>query len=159
MTSLEMMHLYEELVRKDYIKWYKVSKKFKRVFKKLLIKLEEEEIDAEDFIRVQFQCKGNRPFPNQLVSKFAFERYHIYNDLRDAQGLHYQQEVYLDIFLGNGYTLEEALGIPIFYYYFRCMMIEDHPKEWDLKVEIEIRNIPSLKELIKERSTSDRQAI
>jgi hypothetical protein len=76
-----------------------------------------------------------------------------------VKGLHRQQEVYLKMFLGNGYTLEEALGIPIFYYYFRCMMIEDHPKEWDLLVIKEIRNIPSLEELIKERSTSDRQTI
>lgn len=156
MTSLDMMHLYEDLVRKDYIKWYKISKNSKRVFRQLKLKLEAKEIDPDDFIRVQFQCKGNRPFPNQLLSKFAFERYHTYNELRDAEGLHYQQEVYLDIFLGNGYTLEEALSIPIFYYYFRCMLIKDHPKEWDLKVEKEIRNIPSLKELIKERSNSDR---
>ncbi len=149
------MHLYEELVRKDYLKFYRVSKNSKRVFKRLKNKLELKEIDPEDFIRVQFQCKGNRPYPNQLVSKFAFERYHIYDDLRDAKALHHQQEVYLDIFIENGYTLEEALAIPIFFYYFRCMLIKDHPKEWDLLVEKEIRNIPSLEELIKERSSDE----
>jgi hypothetical protein len=160
-TSLEMMHLYEGLVRASYIKFYKISKNSKRVFKRLKIKLEEKEIDPEDFIRVQFQFRGNRPFPNQLISKFSLDRYETYNDLRDVKGLHYQQETYLERFIDNGYTVEEALSIPIFYYYFRCMIVDDYPSEWDTRVRREIENTPSLKILIEERSrmTHDRYAV
>lgn len=147
-----MMNLYQELVRRDYIKWYKVSlTKNRTTFSKLKKILELEEIDADDFLRVQFQCKGTRPFPNQLLSKHAINRYIKYRDLQNVEGLHHQQEVYLETFMENGYTLEESLQIPIFYYYFRCMKVKDHPKEWKIKVDKEIQSIPELKNLIREK--------
>jgi hypothetical protein len=69
--------------------------------------------------------------------------------------------VYLERFIDNGYTVEEALSIPIFYYYFRCMIVDDYPSEWDTRVRREIENTPSLKILIEERSrmTHDRYAV
>jgi hypothetical protein len=114
--------------------------------------LKAKDIDAEDFLRVQFQTKGQRPFPNQLYSDAAITRYKTYRSTQDAKGLHQQQETYLNMFQQNGYTLEEALQFHIFYYYFRCMKVKDAPKEWKLKARREISVIPELKKIIKERS-------
>jgi hypothetical protein len=158
MTVLEMMQLYEDLVRKEYIKFYKISKTTRKTFKSLRTKLEDKKIDPDDFIRVQFQTRGKRMFPSQLLSKGALERYEEYIELQDVLGLHRQQETYLDRFMEIGYTKEEALSIPIFYYYFRCMSMEDYPKEWEHKVEQEIKNIPLIK-IIMGRRWSDRQTI
>jgi hypothetical protein len=152
-----MIQLYEELVRKNYMHYYTLNSRSKnypanrKAFVKLKALLETKEIDAEDFLRVQFQTKGQRPFPNQLYSKAAIDRYKRYEATRDARGLHQQQITYLKMFNGIGYTTEEALSFHCFYYYFRCLYIKDHPKEWKLKAKQEIDVIPELKDII-ERS-------
>jgi hypothetical protein len=156
-TLIEIIQLYEELVRKNYITHYTLNSRSKnypanrKAFVKLKSILESKNIDAEDFLRVQFQTKGQRPFPNQLHSKAAIDRYITYDTTRDVEGLHIQQETYLKMFVGIGYTVEEALQFHCFYYYFRCMYIKDHPKEWKLKAKQEIDVIPELKKIIKER--------
>jgi hypothetical protein len=149
MKVLEIMQLYQDLIRKEYVPFYKVSVKSKTAFKKLKAKLDKKNIDIEDFVRVQFQCKGKRMFPNQLNSKYALERYVSYIELQNVEGLHNQQYIYLKRFMECGYSMEEALAIDVFYYYFRCMMIKEHPKEWKIKVDKEIQNIPYLKKIIK----------
>ena len=152
-----MIHLWEDLtLESGRPKWsYRPgSPAYKRrriSFAKLKRLLEKKDIDPEDYIRVQFQCKGKRIFHNQLSGKYAMDRYEAYIKQRDVEGIHAQQETYLKMFMKNGYTLEETLQFHIFYYYFRCMKLKNHPKEWLFKVKKEIDNIPELREFIKER--------
>jgi|GEM_PF-2093483 hypothetical protein len=153
--ALDLLILYEEMVRKYHIPAYSIRRSgksfinFKKIFKKLNKILNSLDIPPYEYMLSQFEERGNRPYPSQLISKEAINRFKNYSNLVDIEGLHKTQENYLNSFLENGYTLEEALGIDIFYYYFRCMKLKNYPKEWNTKVLQEVKRIPKLKNVIK----------
>lgn len=156
MTNLELMLIYERIVRENYNKFYKLNRfgktfaKHKETFKKLNRILKDADIDHEDFIRVQFSNKGFKPFPNQLLGKDAMNRYLNHINTTNIKDIHYTQEQYLKDFMEVGYTIEEALALDVFYYYFRCMKLKNYPKSWNFKAKKEMDKLPGLKELINE---------
>jgi hypothetical protein len=155
LKTLDLLILYEEMVRKYHIPQYKISRQsknfinFKKTFKKLRTILINLDIPPYEYMISQFEERGNRPYPNQLISKQAINRFKNYSNSIDVKGIHEIQESYLKSFIENGYTVEEALGIDIFYYYFRCMKLKNHPKEWNTKVLQEIKRTPKLKNIVK----------
>ncbi len=151
MTTLELILLYEELVREYHMPFYKLNRmgktfaKHKETFKKLKRILTNLDISPQEFMVAQFINKGNRPYPTQLTSKYALAIFRNYQDTNFAEALHKVQENYLKRLLSIGYTTQEALELDIFYYYFRCIKIKNSPVLWKSKASQEIKKIPGLK--------------
>ncbi len=156
-TSLELLHYYESLVRekrKGYSNTNRHSKAFqnkKKIFKKLIDLLDDQDIPPKEFVLAQFKGKGYRPYPTQLLSDKAFQRYRAWKFAYDIACLHRIQEGYLKQLEGMGYSTEEALALDIFYYYFRVRKLKEVPKVWTMYAFREIEMIPGLKEFIDRR--------
>ncbi len=156
MTALEMVHLYETLVRENFSKTYRIHRQskymqlHKNTFKRLKAVLDVDEIPIEDFMRVQFMNKGYRPYPNQMMGKDAMHRWEEHKRTENIVEMHKMQEKYLAQFVKQGYTVEEALSFDMFHYYFRCMTIKDHPKIWEFYAKKEIEKMPELTKIINE---------
>lgn len=150
-----MMALYERLTREYFLPYYVLNRNsnnynnHKKKFKELKRMLDTMNISSEEYIKVQFSTKGNRPFPNQLTSKAAIKRYNTHTRTQNIKELLNTQESYLKNFLNIGYTLEEALQFDMFFYFFRCIKLKNHPKKWKLKAKQEINDMPELKKIIK----------
>jgi hypothetical protein len=155
MTTREILDFYVELVRKKGQKWYKLTHRSRFIqqhrnsFKRLKEVLDHKEIPIKDYMQVQFMGKGNRPFPNQMLSEAAFKRWDEYKKITKARDQHYQQERYLKSYLNQGYTLEEALNFEQFFWYFRCLKWEHHPEIWKYYAKKELETMPELRDLLK----------
>ena len=110
-------------------------------------KLKKKDISPDDFIRIQFSAKGYKPYPNQLLSKVAMQRYLDHISCITSEEINRTQESYLRELCEDGYTLEEALQFDIFYYYFRCSKLKDYPKNWLFLAQKEIEKTPELKNI------------
>lgn len=156
-TSLELLHYYESLVRekrKGYSNTNRFSEAFqnkKRIFKKLIDSLEDQGIPPKEFVLAQFKGKGYRPYPTQLLSDKAFQRWRAWKFAYDIVSLHRIQEEYLRRLKVMGYSIEEALALDIFYYYFRMLKLKDVPKVWAMYAFREVEMIPGLKEFLEKR--------
>ncbi len=156
-TSLELLHYYESLVRekrKGYSNTNRNSKAFqnkKKIFKRLIDRLDDQDISPKEFVLAQFKGKGYRPYPTQLLSDKAFQRWHVWKSTFDIITLHRTQEEYLKRLKGMGYSTEEALALDIFYYYFRMLKLKDVPKVWKMFAAREIEALPGLKKFLERR--------
>ena len=154
MKALEMVGLYEDLRRKNGDAWFRVHRKGKTMqkhkdtFKRLKEVLDYKGIPIREFMVVQFKHKGYRPFPNQMVGDAAFKRWEEFKRLEDSKSEYYMQERYLAQYLKQDYTLEEALALPQFRYWFRCMMLDTYPTIWKFYANKELVTSPGLKDLI-----------
>jgi hypothetical protein len=153
MNTLDLINLYERLVREKHSRFYKISRrgdayvKHRKTFSKLNEKLKKKDISPDDFIRIQFSAKGYKPYPNQLLSKVAMQRYLDHISCITSEEINRTQESYLRELCEDGYTLEEALQFDIFYYYFRCSKLKDYPKNWLFLAQKEIEKTPELKNI------------
>lgn len=156
-TSLELIHYYESLVkekRNEYATTNRFSKAFKqkkKIFKRLIDLLDDQNIPPKEFILIQFKMKGYRPYPAQLLSKEAFQRWKSWNNTRDIKGLHEIQEGYLKKLKSIGYTVEEALTLDIFFYYFRRIHLKEVSRACNMFADREVERMPGLKEFLEEK--------
>ncbi len=154
MTPLEMVHLYEQLVRENGNSTYSIHRRSKYMqlhkdsFKKLKQILDEKDIPIEDFMRVQFMNKGTRPFPNQMNGTVAMTRWKEHKASEDISEIYNQQERYLASYISQDYTIEEALNFDVFYYWFRCLKMKDYPAIWKFYAKKELEKMPDLKKII-----------
>lgn len=154
MTALEMVSLYEDLKRKSGQKWYKIHRqgklmqKHKDTFKRLREVLEYKKIPIREYMTVQFKNKGWRPWPHQMTGDAAFARWDEFKRSEDGKAEYHMQERYLAQYLKQDYSLEEALALPQFRYWFRCMMLKPHPKIWEFYANKELVTSPGLRDLI-----------
>ncbi len=156
-TSLELIHFYESLVREkrnEFAVAGRFSKAFqqkKKIFKKLIAILNNKKIPPKEFILIQFKLKGHRPYPTQLLSEKAFERWEDWKKQHDVKQMHRTQERYLQDLCRIGYTIEEALSLDVFYYYFRRLYLKDIPEAWHMYADREIERLSGLKEFLERR--------
>ncbi len=153
-TSLELIFFYEGLVRekkKEFAsagRFGKAFQKKKEIFKKLIDILSDKDIPPKEFILAQFETKGYRPYPSQLLTKKAFQRWREWRDTYIAKELHRVQESYLERLKAIGYSEEEALTLDMFCYYFRRLKLKKVSKAWDMYADREIEITPGLKRLL-----------
>ncbi len=158
-TSLELIHFYEGLVqekKKEFATAGRFGKAFqrkKKTFKKLIDELNDRDIPPKEFILAQFETKGYRPYPSQLLTDKAFQRWKSWRITYAAKELHEVQETYLKNLKNIGYSIEEALTLDIFLYYFRRLYLKEVPKVWNMHADREIERIPGLKEFLKRKET------
>lgn len=156
-TSLEMVDLYVNLTREYHgcvITMRHSSsymKKYKKVFVDLKKVLDEKGIPIKDYMVVQFMSKGHRIYPNQLKGKAAMDRWEEYKRVENIREIFEQQERYLNSYLKQDYTLEEALSFDVFFYWFRCIKMKDCPRIWKFYAKRELRKIPGLDKILKKR--------
>ncbi len=150
----ELINLYEHLVRDNYNPHYKLNRsgkvflKHRKTFKKLKEILSNLDIPPREFLIYQFQCKGTRPYPNQLISQVAIDRWKSKKLQYHVEEIHHIQEKYLEDLMNSGFSLEDALKLDIFYYYFRCLKLENCPKKWELLAKREVEKFPELKKYV-----------
>ncbi len=156
-TSLELIHFYESLVREkrnEFAVAGRLGKAFqqkKKIFKKLIGILDNKKIPPKEFILIQFKLKGHRPYPAQLLSEKAFDRWEDWKKQCDVEQIHRTQEKYLKDLTRIGYTVEEALSLDVFYYYFRRLHLKDIPEEWHMYADREIERLSGLKEFLERK--------
>jgi hypothetical protein len=155
MTTREMLDFYVDLVRKKGQKWYKIThkskhfQKHKESFMRLKEVLDHKEIPIKDYIQVQFMGKGYRPYPNQLMGEAAFKRWEEYKRTENSKAEYETQERYLKRYIEQDYTLEEALEMPQFTFWFRCMKVKKPKASWKFYSKKELDKSPGLRDLIK----------
>ncbi len=156
-TSLELIHFYEGLVRekkKEFAsagRFGKAFQKKKEIFKKLIDTLGDRDIPPKEFILAQFETKGYRPYPSQLLTEKAFQRWEEWRRTYIAREIHRVQENYLERLKSIGYSVEEALALDMFYYYFRRLHLKRVPKAWHMYADVEIERTPGLKTFLKRK--------
>lgn len=158
-TSLELIHFYEGLIRekkKEFASAGRFGKTFQKkkvLFKKLIDTLNDKDIPPKEFILAQFETKGYRPYPSQLLTDKAFQRWREWRSTYIAKELHRVQEAYLERLKSIGYTVEEALALDMFYYYFRRLYLKKVPRAWDMYADVEIERTPGLKTFLERKET------
>jgi hypothetical protein len=160
MTALDMVGIYETLVRRKFNAHYRVHRKsqwmqkHKDSFKRLKVLLDAKDIPFEDYMEVQFMVKGRQPMPNQFGSKAFMDRWEWHKKTDNAKAEHYQQEIYLASLIRQDYTVEEALNFDQFLWYFRIIKLKEHCPDikidalWKYKAIQELKKSPALRKLV-----------
>ena len=154
MKALEMVQLYEQLMRENHMPHYivhrqsKIMQRHKYSFINLKKTLDHKDISIEEFMRVQFMDKGHRPYPDQMSGKAAMDRWEQHKATENVMEVFNQQERYLASYIKQDYTIEEALNFDVFYYWFRCLKIKDYPAIWKFYAKKELEKMPDLNKLI-----------